>query len=195
MNHSVQSIYKIGLCILSAIVVSASHRAIASDYRRKMECADGGVIVDVDLDEPRVGQVVIRDYRAIDYFKSRGIVRDMHFLESAPYELLLKGQQQTRITDGFHGFEGNAGFGRLRINRGFGPYNRHSYLFFAYREGNGIKIRVDEKINSFSGCTVYIPNPQGYASDCQFAGGKNVSFESEYHADRANWFFPNCREL
>ena len=64
-----------------------------------------------------------------------------------------------------------------------------AYLF---PENGGIKVEFDEVLDSFSGCISYISNPQGYSSDCENAGGQNVSFPPERLTDKANWFFGNC---
>jgi hypothetical protein len=193
------------------VLVLASAPAGAEDYRKVETCDGGALTIDVDQDSPRTGQVVIRDRAIIDYLVSRGVIEERFgqrtvgfdsttgqpITEENAYELVLRGQQDSRISapGDFVGFEGFTTSGldvRFVLRAGYGPFERHSVRAFVYREGGAVKVRFDEEIRAFSGCTVPIPFPQGYTTDCAYAGGQLVSYPAEYQPERASWLFHDC---
>lgn len=200
---------KVGVtCVVTTLAATSAQAA--PEYRQILSCGDGGAIVDVDLNAPRNAQIVIRDGQALEALRAGGVLEEPFPTQTGfdraqgrvvyipnPMELTLQGTQNNRLTEqGFTGLETYSElsiYKRYKVRTDFGPFLRHRYRVFAYPEAGGLKLRVDEEIRPFSGCSVHIPHPQGYTSDCTNAGGQNVSFGGEYHTGRAEWFFPNCR--
>lgn len=173
------------------------NQAQARDFREIRSCGNGGLKVQVDLDSPKSGQVVIYDYHAIDYLKSLGMIRDRgvdpRSAESRyPYVLVLDVSQAERMTDvNFKGATGSISslYGRFYSIFPFGPYQRHNYAIRIYPESGGMKLRVDEVLNAFDGCDRQIQ----YNSEGSYCPGNRVSFKAEILENRADYFFSNCQ--
>lgn len=190
--------FKVLLPAVVLSVVTAAPNAISADYRKIVECEGGALVIDIDQDQPKRGQVVIHDQRIIDYLIQKNFITSIDErtaeINRMPRSLILRGDQDSRLSAGFKGFEVypllNEG-SRYSSHR-FGPFQRHQFQFFVYPEANGIKLRIDEHLNSFSGCAGQVEFNGSVGSICR---SQYVSYPSEHLMDRGNWFFQGCRKI
>lgn len=180
--------------VASADTAVASESALSTSWQGLLTCDLGAAVLDVNGDERRNMQFVIRDANIIRYLNGVGAVSS-HYGDA---EIMLSGwtgrvdwahSLGPRVNEQPYGGVGvfNAGdFNEFIAGHNYydGPFGWFSRIA---REGAGIKVQFGtiEKRGCAQTQTTYIGDGFGWVTECA----------ADYSAfvEKANWYFRDCR--
>jgi hypothetical protein len=169
----------------------ASSKADGALWYKLYTCSDGAAVLDVNGNERRNLQLVIRDSNVIKFFNDRGVVQSPY----AATELILSGWTGYVDFGRAHGpvlhgqpYGGPGVFNRSDFHEVIASYNFYGGGNFAriLRDGAGIKVqfaRIEGR-----GCAQTETYCPGDGFECQ------TSCVDEYTemVEQANWYFNDC---
>lgn len=169
--------------------LATSEDSLTSDWRPLLVCNGGAAVVDVDANERRHVQLVVRDGGALRYLHDAGAVR----LDFGATEAVVAGETKRvdwshelgpRVDGGARGVFHPDDFREMLAGHTGGPLGRFVRVT---REGSGVKVQFGqiEPRGCASSRRVWFGDGNGWKDVC-------VADYSAY-VEKANWFFDDCR--
>ncbi len=157
------------ICLVISLLVSGL--AQAATWEKMFDCENGAAVVDVDKDERRNLQLVIRDQGILRYLYSVGAIS----LKYGDTETIISGWQG-------HGVFNPGDFRYFNAEPKTMWENRYAYVT---REGEGVKVRFTQRSS-------YTVKPVG-CEDCLSMACESSCSSVTTERETANWYFRSCR--
>jgi hypothetical protein len=146
----------------------------SSQWTKLLTCNGGAAVLDVDKNERRNVQLVIRDRAAVDYLQSKSPSN----ITNARHEIIITPNEQLK-----HGLFSPSDFGRDDFWR-YHVADFAAYAGIVKRDGRGLKVILS---NNFQ--PICEGGQWGYQGGCW--GGHTI--RANVYTEVANWYFDDCR--
>lgn len=154
-----------------ALALVATGIAQGAAWEKFLDCDSGAVVMDVNKDERRSLQLVVRNQGILRYLNEKGAVT----LGFGATEAISYGWQDRGVfqPDDFRYMNGQPK--TMWDNR----------IVYAHREGSGLKVRYVDRRS-------YTEKPAG-CEDCLSMACESACKTITYEVELANWYFQSCR--
>jgi hypothetical protein len=157
---------KLGL----AFILLVSGIAQGAAWEKVLDCDRGAAIIDVNKDERRSLQLVVRNTGILSYLNQKGAI-SLKFGETEAIEYGWQNNAVFQPSD-FHSMKGQ-------------PKNMwDNRIVYANREGSGLKVRFVDRRS-------YTEKPAG-CEDCLSMACESACKTISYDVELANWYFQSC---